>query len=330
MDLALLSLWHEMRRAMPKGSSIRGFREALCRHQRAYLCEAELRRPLDRDMLGNVYDEYVKFLAARDSCLSELAPPAVCGPFSACPACHKQCQGLATDANFKCKHFSFAGQSFIPGFGLFPSCFQITSLCARFRSCLCARFSLVLVFGFPSVSENGELTTHRLLLLPRIGHIDKDEVDWTPFPLFLPYSKAKPHVERSGQGGKTFTCTTAFTVDNVNAKSEATYDIQGVLAVVCRHYIAHKCVILWHGERYGYPQSVFDDLVAEAEAEGVTLGPEFVGCYDVGCRFKSYVAKHSEILKVCVIFVHMLSVKKVSCVSASTSPFWLMLCARVW
>jgi hypothetical protein len=89
-----MRLLHELRLAMPRENSITGFRAALARYQKDYLCSPQLWE-LDVSMLSRAYEQYAKFLAAVRSEVDFVpdTETVVKGPFAACPMCHKECSG---------------------------------------------------------------------------------------------------------------------------------------------------------------------------------------------------------------------------------------------
>lgn len=79
---------------MPRENSITGFRAALARYQRDYLCGSDLRE-LNANMLSRVYEQFVKHLSAVQTAVESAlnSETAVKGPFAACPMCHIECFG---------------------------------------------------------------------------------------------------------------------------------------------------------------------------------------------------------------------------------------------
>ena len=88
-------------------------------------------------------------------------------------------------------------------------------------------------------------------------------------------------------------CTTVYQSGNARAKRHQAYDIQGLGALVCRHYFILGAFHLWHGERYGYILGLLVWFVQEARARGVDLSGVIPFFYDVACRFKPYFNKQA-------------------------------------
>lgn len=66
-------------------------------------------------------------------------------------------------------------------------------------------------------------------------------------------------------------CETVYQSGDASCKRSSAYDIQGVGAVVCRHYFVLALFYLLHGERYGYTLGALLWLMQQASARGVTI-----------------------------------------------------------
>lgn len=89
-------------------------------------------------------------------------------------------------------------------------------------------------------------------------------------------------------------CTTVYQSGNARAKRHQAYDVQGLGALVCRHYFILGAFHLWHGERYGYIMGLLMWFVEVANARGVDFtGAVIPFFYDVACRFVPYFNKHA-------------------------------------
>jgi len=126
--------------------------------------------------------------------------------------------------------------------------------------------------------------------LKSAGTEGRDALEGVDSDLFIPYSKVKERVERLGESDVKVDCTSVFVVDNENAKRSAQYDVQGIFAWFCRHYFFIKGVLMWHGERLGYPLAVLEEIVGAAADHGVVLSERFTTCFDVACRQRCYNA----------------------------------------
>ena len=116
-DQDLLLLFHHLRLALPRGSSVTGFQTAMeqfyqALHGNSTLCF------VSASTLGPAYEQYVLFLKAR---ASKVAPPTTVHPVTRetmpildtkwCPCCYKTVAGLTADCCFKCKRFHSKGKS---------------------------------------------------------------------------------------------------------------------------------------------------------------------------------------------------------------------------
>jgi hypothetical protein len=105
----------------------------------------------------------------------------------------------------------------------------------------------------------------------------------------IPYAEVAPLVEGRSRGdSKTTDCVADFASGNHRAKRSGTYDVQALLSVTCRHYIALYATPIYHGERFGYALASIKRLADDAKKFGVDLAEDFVLCYDVACRFSPF------------------------------------------
>lgn len=93
---------------MPRENSVAGFQVALARYQQQHLLDSTVKY-VDSHMLGQAYEQYLLLIAARTRAIETPMRTKVPGPFQQCPACHKQCTGVAYDCCFKAKKFKGVG-----------------------------------------------------------------------------------------------------------------------------------------------------------------------------------------------------------------------------
>ena len=259
-------LWYQWRSAMPRESSVEGFRKVLAAfHQLSAGDPAH--QLLDADTLGQVFQQYTVFrrehedylhqaaveggkpapkqtvqTATEESAATGARPRPVSatfsprGPLDACPACHRTFRGAMWDCCMKLRRLAKAG-----------------------------------------VGEDTDYNTPGRLIYS--GGLTPEHV--------AAVDRLRDHTRKGAQHNMS-DCTTQFAANDKRAKRSKSYDVQGAGALVCRHGIIHQMVLLFAGERYSNLKAVLDWLWELHRAKKITLAELFTCFYDVGCFFGGY------------------------------------------
>ncbi|XP_025108243.1 uncharacterized protein LOC112572667 [Pomacea canaliculata] len=101
------------------------------------------------------------------------------------------------------------------------------------------------------------------------------------------------HEATSKSSSKSSECSNFQAGDLVRSKNKnAKLDIRGVFGAVCQHGFPLHFVNMQHGERFGYPVYILQQIAAE---QLCTASTKQIVMYDVACSLQAHITKHSQL-----------------------------------